>query len=585
MAGRAASGKGFCVMHRSEARFASVWTIGAGRSGGAAGRKSGTSRGSRTLGAVSLLVALGLAGCGDNGQPAPLLGANGPAPQVVPLRRLTNAEYTASVADLFPGFTLPELTFVPDNKILGFSNLSSSQTSSLVRMEQYETAARTIADAVTADPAKLTGCDVATDGEATCAAPYLRQLAKRAYRRPLTDAEGAALERLLATDAGEVSYPERLSLAIQGVLLSPKFLFRPELGDAGEVPARGLLPLTAHELATRLSYLINGSIPDAALMASADSGALRTPDELRSQARRLLALPTSQSRLVTFHEQWLGVDSINALTKNSTEFPRFTPATAFLMGQETRKFLQEVLFSQQGTLADLLTSNVSFIDSNLATFYGVPAPATDWSPVMLNPAQRLGLLTQGSLLATMAKEDRTDPVRRGKFVLERLLCRTVVSPPPAIVAMFKPLDLSKTAREQFDEHAISPACAGCHKSLDPLGLPFEHYDASGAWRDDDRGMTIDATGSVERQDGGGNVVATLTFDGVPDMARKLADLPDARSCYLSQWVRFAQGRLNGDVDAPYIDWLSARFKSDTSVVDMLVDMVQSDNFRYLRMAP
>lgn len=562
-------------MHRSEARFASVCKV-AGR------RPSGVLS---LSGALSLLAVLGAASCGDNGEPAPLLAANGPAPQVVPLRRLTNAEYTASVADLFPGFTLPELTFVPDSKILGFSNLSSSQTSSLVRMEQYETAAQAIAATVTVDPAKLTGCDAATEGEAACAAPYLRDLAKRAYRRPLTGAESTALERLLGTDAGEVAYRDRLSLAIEGVLLSPKFLFRPELGGEGEVPAHGLKPLTAHELATRLSYLINGSIPDQALTAAADSGALTQPGELRAQARRLLALPASQARLVGFHEQWLGIDSINALTKSATEFPKFTPAISYLMGQETRKFLQKVLFDNQGTIGDLFTSNVSFLDSNLAAFYGVPAPATDWAPVMLDPTKRLGLLTQGSLLATMAKEDRTDPVRRGKFVLERLLCRTVVSPPPAIVAMFKPLDLSKTAREQFDQHRESPACAGCHKSLDPLGLPFEHYDASGAWRDDDRGMTIDATGSVDRLDGGGSVLATIRFDGVPDLAQKLADLPDARSCYLSQWVRSAQGRLNGDADAPYIEWLSARFKADTPVVDMLVDMVQSDNFRYLRTAP
>jgi hypothetical protein len=413
----------------------------------------------------------------------------------------------------------------------------------------------------------------------------LRDLARRAYRRPLTTAEAAALKQLFAADSGAVDYPTRLALAIEGILLSPKFLFRPEVGTDGEVPAHGLRPLTGYELATRLSYLINGSIPDATLMAAADSGALATVAELRAQAKRLLTLPASQARLVNFHELWLGIDSINALTKNSAEFPKFTPAISYLMGQETRKFLQNVIFDTEGTVADMFTSNVSFVDSTLAAFYGLASPATDWAPVVLDPAKRRGLLTQGSLLATMAKEDRTDPVRRGKFVLERLLCRTVIPPPPALVALFKPLDLSKTARDQFTEHRTSAACAGCHKSLDPLGLPFEHYDAVGAWRDDDRGMTIDATGSIDRQDDNGKVVESIPFDGVPQLSEKLVTLPDAQSCYVSQWFRFAEGRLNGDADKAYLDWLAKKFQPDTKVIDMVVEMVQSDNFRYLRIAP
>src|SRR5262249_46379433 len=129
-----------------------------------------------------------------------------------------------------------------------------------------------IAGAATADPTTLTGCDVATASETTCADGYLRDLARRAYRRPLTDGEVTALQQLFAANTGVVDYQSRLALAIQGVLLSPKFLFRPEVGTTGEVPAHGLRPLTSHEIATRLSYLINGSIPDATLTAAADAG-------------------------------------------------------------------------------------------------------------------------------------------------------------------------------------------------------------------------------------------------------------------------------------------------------------------------
>ena len=145
----------------------------------------------------------------------------------------------------------------------------------------------------------------------------------------------------------------------------------------------------------------------------------------------------------------------------------------------------------------------------------------------------------------MAKQDRTDPVRRGKFVLERILCRGVVPPSPEIVAMFKPLDLSKTAREQFVQHAADPKCASCHQVLDPLGLPFEHYDATGRWVNDDRGMAIDATGSIDGR----------PFDGVPGLAQLLADMPEARACYVEQWLRFSSGKLLSDADRPNVEWL------------------------------
>src|SRR5262252_9018508 len=151
---------------------------------------------------------------------------NGPPPQPVPIRRLTNAEYLASAADLFPGYTIPQINFVPDPKVLGFVNLSSSQTGSLVRMEQYESAALTIAQTVTADPTTLTGCDAGEQGEAACVGPFLADFGKRAYRRPLTTDEQDALMGLLAQDTGNVAYPLRLQNVVQAVLLSPKFLFR-----------------------------------------------------------------------------------------------------------------------------------------------------------------------------------------------------------------------------------------------------------------------------------------------------------------------------------------------------------------------
>ncbi len=158
------------------------------------------------------------------------------------------------------------------------------------------------------------------------------------------------------------------------------------------------------------------------------------------------------------------------------------------MGQETATFLKNVLFKNPGTFTDLFTANYTFANADLAAFYGVAPPANDWDTVQLDPSQRSGILTQASLLATMAKDNQTDPVRRGKFILNQILCQTIPSPTPAIVALFQPMDTSQTMRVQFEQHRDDPVCATCHSLIDPLGLPFEHYDGTGAWRDTDRGM-------------------------------------------------------------------------------------------------
>jgi hypothetical protein len=520
----------------------------------------------RPISAV-LWLALGSAACGDDTPPATV----GPPPQDVPIRRLTNVEYMASVAALFPGRALPELSFVADGKVAGFTNFSSGQTSSLVRTEQYQAAAEAIAGAMTADPTALTGCDAGRQGERACAEPYLYDLGKRAYRRPLNDGEKQSLFGLFASRADTVPYPTRLSLAIQGVLLSPKFLFRPEAGDRARANAQGT-PLTPHEVATRLSFLVAGTIPDAELMAAADSGKLAWADEVARQAARLLALPGSQAHLIEFHEEWLGIDSIGALTKDASPFPNFTPLLAFYMGEETRRFVHHVLFEKQGTFADLLLAPYTFATPDLAAFYGVEPPADEWGRVELDPSQRMGILTHASLLATMAKADRTDPVRRGKFVLQQILCRTMPSPSAEIVAMFRPLDLSKTARDQFTDHRENAICNACHQFLDPLGLPFEHYDGVGQWRDMDRTHTIDASGEIDGQ----------TFDGVPGLAQLLAEKVDARGCYGTQWFRTSVGRLEGDADREFLDWLNAGFSRDTKILDLVARLVTSDSFRYIK---
>ena len=227
-----------------------------------------------------------------------------------------------------------------------------------------------------------------------------------------------------------------------------------------------------------------------------------------------------------------------------------------------------------------MLSDHTYVNGPLAEFYGVQGPDGQRRRLgpraSSNPSQRVGLLTQASLLATMAKEDRTDPVRRGKFILNQILCRTVQPPPPEIVAMFKPLDLSKTAREQFTEHRTNEVCASCHNTIDPLGLPFEHYDGIGQWRDDDRGMEIDATGRSRR--------ATDRAPVRRRARRWRGCWPTCPTRAPATWrsgCASPKGKLNSDADKAYIDWLMTRFTRNTRIIDLVAAIVGSDTFRYL----
>jgi hypothetical protein len=582
---------------------------GGGQSGTGSGNATGTGTGSNSgsgnsIGTGNASGTGAATGAGGGGVAYP---PGGPAPTAVPIRRLTNDEYTQSVNDLFAkqvlpdgtvyaGFTVPAPSFILDSRVFGFVNLSSSQTGSQVRMEQYEGAAQMIAlgdgltpqvwTGVAAKPTALTGCDVAAKSELLCAQPYLYNLAKRAYRRALSDTEKAALWALFLNPAGG-TYPQRLALAIEGILISPNFIFRPELGDATKVISPGVVALTPWEMANRLSFFINGSMPDAALTAAADSGALSNVSEVRAQAQRLLALPQSQKTLVKMHEEWLGIDTINALSKNASAFPDFTSTLAFEMGLETRTFIQTIMFTQSGTFNDLLLAPYTFGNADIAKIYGVPAPAGDpaaFSKIALDPTQRLGLLTQPSLMATLTKDspvqDLGTAIRRGKFMLQQVLCRPVPEPDQATVAMFQPLDLTATTRAQATTHEFNANCRSCHAIMDPLGLPFEKYDMIGRWRETDKNVPIDVNGQILDATGKPNA-----FNGVPALAKLVAEMPESRACYLQQWFQFSTGKLVAAPDQPFLDWLTTNFTPTQKLIDLVVNLVSSDSFRQMKVVP
>lgn len=490
----------------------------------------------------------GLSACASTGTGSESDQGIGPDPRTAPLRRLSSDEYRASVQDLFPGLALPPVELGPDPTILGLDSLAEGQTSSEIFLEALSRTADGIAQAVTEDPDTLTGCDAEAVGDVACARAYLEDLGRRAYRRPLEGAELEALEGLFASSEVDGDYHAHLAVAISAVLQSPYFVFRPELGVAsspGE-PRR----LSSHEIATRLSYLVTGSIPDKELREAADRDALADPRAVQEQAERLLGSSQARVHLIEFHRAFLGLQNVASLQKDPEAFPAFTPEVASAMAEESRRFFEELLF-RGGSYRDLMSAPFTLGDSE----------------------ERAGLLTQPALLATLAKKGETDPVRRGKFVLERILCQPIAAPGADVLRRFEPMDPGATMRERFAAHEADPVCAGCHALIDPIGLSFEHYDAAGAYRETDRGLPLDVRGEVLGQQ----------FEGPIELGRLLGERIEARRCYATQWFRLAMGRLEvpGTADDELLDELSERLGPDAPLSTVLSLVVRSRAFRTL----
>ena len=399
----------------------------------------------------------------------------------------------ASVADLFPGYTLPELTFVPDAKVLGFTEpvqLADGQPRAHGAVRGGGVRDRADCRRRSDDAHRVRRRGDRTRRPAS--RPYLDDFGKRAYRRPLTAARKAtALLALLARDAGTIAYPTRLAMVVQAVLMSPKFLFR--AGDRRS-RARGRAGHPADVVGDRHAALVLPR-PDRSRTPSwrrrPTRTRSRTPDDVVTQARRLLALA---ARAVAAGEAstrcgWAPTRS-SALAKEEHAFPDFTPLLAYYMGEGDRpRSCARPCSKTGGTFAELLLAGLHLWEQGRwPTSTAYRRRPNDWDRVQLNPSQRVGPADPG----VAARDDGEAGSHRPGAPREvhpriRSSAGTSMPPSPEIVAMFQPLDLSKTAREQFTHHRTNTVCASCHQFLDPLGLPFEHYDGMGKWRDTDRG--------------------------------------------------------------------------------------------------
>ncbi|HEY4395747.1 MAG TPA: DUF1592 domain-containing protein, partial [Polyangia bacterium] len=454
---------------------------GNGSGSGAGGSSSGTGGGGGTIASTSLLE--------------------------TDVRRLTNAEYDASVQALFGTKQTPAAsTFAADSTQSGYS-LNEGQVVASQMAKQLDAAAISLVTEARGNGtlAKLAPCSDPTNQGTTCAATFVQTFGAQVYRRPVGSDEAANLatvyQAAVTGDTGSSPYNDGIDLITRAMLESPGFLYVTELGPDA-TSGDSSVTLTPYEVASTLAYMLTAGPPDATLTDAAANGELASPDQLETQARRLLATPAGTARLVRLVREWVGIDAIALIAKDMNWYPDYASLNAAaIMDDETTSFITEVLTKNSGTVGELLdadytvinpssTVTASAISSYYSKFYGVTAGTGEVSLAKAKGGARLGLLNQGAFNAVYAHASTSAPILRGVAVMRRIACIAVpdpstlnitVPPPPAPDA-----SSPETTRALYNVHGTTGGCAGCHNSIDAFGFTFEGYDGMGEYR------TIDA---------------------------------------------------------------------------------------------
>lgn len=417
----------------------------------------------------------------------------------------------------------------------------------------------------------LVTCDPDAIGAADCAASILGPLARRAWRRPVSEEELAPLVALVtaAVDDGR-GFPRGIRVALEAILLSPHFLFLVE--GAGAAPEDLALggPLNGHEVAARLSYFLWGSMPDPLLDAAADAGELGTSGEIAAQAERMLDDPRSEGLVANLASQWLLGRHLEAASPSKAAFPDWDEPLRFAMAEEAKLFLRSFLEDDR-PLAELVASADVFVDERLAAHYGLEPVGPGFVHVLEHETERGGLLAQGGLLTALSQSTRTSPTRRGRWVAESLLCLPVQSPPAGVAEKALEGTEGLSAKEILALHVTEPSCSFCHDTLDPLGFGLEGFDAIGAWRTEEKGLPIDATGKLPNGAG---------FATAREMAEAVAADPRFVPCVTETLVTWALARVPSPLDeATVLELAEAATAGTLGFRGLLVGIATSEAFR------
>jgi hypothetical protein len=488
--------------------------------------------------------------------------------------KLTPEQYTRTVQALMgtaAGRPGDELATTLAARKLGFSNEATGLDMSEPHVSALLQTARRLAGTITAD-AKLFPCGAMPD--AGCVRTFVDAFGLKAFRRPLAPAE---LDNYLAfftrqAQAHDAATAARLLVA--GLLMSPSFVYRTELGPEGASAPGKIVTLTPYERASALSYFLTDGPPDLELMTAAKAGQIETKDQLAAHAKRLLGSAAKAQGLLAFAAELFDTQNARTVRKDTKVYPDWKPELGVDMARESDAFVQEVLWKEDARFATLMTAPFSMLTARLATLYGV-AGVTATAPVRaMMPGNRAGLLLQGGLMSSLARENDTDPVIRGRFIREMLFCQQQPPPPPNVNAVPPPPDGKRTQRERLQVHSQDASCAGCHALMDPLGLGLEQFDGMGKYRTMDVGKPIDPSGTLA----GVRPEGAKWGTGV-DLVGLIARSPDALACFAKKTYEWGHGRQATGIDGCALGNIAARFEATGgNIIELAVAVASHDSF-------
>ena len=502
-----------------------------------------------------------------------------PSPRI--LRQLTLDEYQNTVTALL-GLKAPDVSAIPPDRTLrGFTTNVTVAFVTEAHMDAYMSVGTALASrAVKEAYATVVPCSTE---DSACASAFIDKFGLHAFRRPLSADEKARYLKLFDASVTGGVFKTGVELTIRSMLISPFFLFRSELGtDAGQ----GRFVLTPYEIASSLAYTFWGTMPDDALLAAAASGALSNKTEIETQARRLLADARGRATVANFFYEWLESPRAYIADKDATTFPDLYAQSAGVdpirdaMRAEQDAFVTNVVFDSTKKFPELFTANYTFANDRLAHFYGLALPGSgEQASKVAIPADsaRGGLLTLGMFLFGHARTTESSPTQRGHMIRASILCQDIPPPPPNVDATVQPGTPGKTAREQITALTSSGACPACHKLQDPIGFGLEGFDGVAVPRTLDNGETVDTSGQINGMSSPND--PPIPFNGSKQLSSIIAQSDQARSCFVTNYYRYARGYDAKGTDTCAVNQLSQAFiKNDLNITDLFVKVVLQDSF-------
>ena len=518
--------------------------------------------------AVALLAATALAGC--SGQPAKSVASADKAPATKAsavqesadagsakrMRILTEAQYLNTMAYVFGPDVKTEPHFPPAQRTDGLLALGSSRAGvTNTSLELFQKAAVVVSSMVV-DPAHrnfLIKCKPVDEkkSDAACAAAFIKEKGRLIYRRPMTADELSKIvvEANKAADRLNDFYAG-LGVALEAMLVSPNAIFVTE--DSEPDPSHaGRDRLDAFSLATRLSLFLWNAAPDDDVLKAAETGEIQTPKGRAKIVASMLASKRLETGVRAFFDDMFGFDDFNSLAKDVAAYPKFTGQMAADAREETLRTVVDQLVVKKADYRDLFTTHSTFISPGVAQLYGLPAPPGWQAYEFPADVPRAGILTQISFLTVHSHPGRTSPTLRGKALREILLCQPVPPPPPNVdfSAVEDPKSPFKTVRERLQFHQKNPACAGCHKIMDPMGLALENFDGVGRYRTAEKGETIDPSGALDGKQ----------FKDVAELGKVLHEHPALPQCLVRRAYTYGSGGPGTPDNKPTLDYLNTRF--------------------------